>query len=92
MARLYSVKQEIPSVMAGFFVVILSTFWKTPAHMPSKSTFTTHIQIPGMSHIVKVSDNTYTVDANGRLATIQEIATSIAPNTTVNYSFIWEER
>lgn len=61
-------------------------FGKTPAHMPSKSAMVTAISIPGMPAIEY--DYTYTVDAEGRLATCVENGTV----RNVQYTLNWEER
>lgn len=70
---------EIPELCAQ------GCFGKMPAHMPSKETFTSALPIPGMDPIVKVTEYTYTTDAEGRLATYEA-------NGTTRYTFNWEER
>ena len=65
-------------------------FGKLPAHMPAKKTFTTSLPIPGMPPIVRISNYTYTVNADGRLASCVEIDET--DDNTTNYTFNWEER
>ena len=65
-------------------------FGKLPAHMPAQETITTAIPIPGMDPLVVTTNYTYTINADGRLATCVE--TGGANDETTNYTFIWEER
>lgn len=65
-------------------------FGKLPAHMPAQKTLTTTFPIPGMDPHVVTTNFTYTVNADGRLATCVE--TGGADNRTTNYNFNWEER
>ena len=65
-------------------------FGKLPAHMPAQGNITTTIPIPGMAPIVETINYTYTVNADGRLATCLE--TGGTDNRTTNYIFNWEER
>lgn len=65
-------------------------FGKLPAHMPAKETITTALSIPGMDPLVITTNYTYTVNAEGRLATCVE--TGGADDHTTNYTFNWEER
>ena len=52
-----------------------------------KRTLTTAFPIPGIDPIVKITNFTYTVNAEGRLATSVETDET----HTTNYTFIWEE-
>ena len=65
-------------------------FGKLPAHMPAQKTMTTSLAIPGVPPIIKTSNYTYTVDAEGRLATSME--TDGTTGSITQYTFIWEER
>lgn len=65
-------------------------FGKLPAHMPAQKTVTTSLSIPGMPPVIKTSNFTYTVDAEGRLATCVE--TDASNGSTTHYTFNWEER
>ena len=65
-------------------------FGKLPAHMPSKRTMTITLPIPGMEPVVTPSSFTYTVNAEGRLATCVE--TDETNGDITKYTFIWEER
>ena len=65
-------------------------FGKLPAHMPAKRTMTTSLPIPGMDPIIMTSTYTYTVDADGHLATSMETKESNGDIT--QHTFNWEER
>ena len=65
-------------------------FGKLPAHMPAQKTLTTALPIPGMAPIIITTNYTYTVDAEGRLAT--SVATDETNGDTTSYTFNWEER
>lgn len=65
-------------------------FGTLPAHMPSKRTLTTTFPIPGMPPVVLINNYTYTLNAEGRLATFEDINES--NNSTTSYTLIWEER
>lgn len=65
-------------------------FGTLPAHMPSKRTLTTTFPFPGMPPIVINNNYTYTLDAEGRLATFED--TNESNNSTTSYTLIWEER
>lgn len=64
-------------------------FGKLPAHMPAQRTLTTSFPIPGIPPIVVTNNYTYTVNAEGRLATCLE--TKEETGVSISYSFIWEE-
>ena len=66
-------------------------FGKLPAHMPAKRTLTTAFPIPGMPPIVITTNYTYTVDAEGHLASSEE-TTDTNDNNITKYTFNWEER
>jgi hypothetical protein len=65
-------------------------FGKLPAHMPAQETITTTLPVPGTDPLVMITNYTYTVNADGRLATCVE--TGGADDRTANYTFNWEER
>ena len=65
-------------------------FGKMPAHMPAQRTLTTTLPIPGMDPIIVITNYTYTVDAEGRLATSEE--TKENEDDTTIYILNWEER
>ena len=65
-------------------------FGKLPAHMPSKRTMTITLPLPGMPPYVYTNNYTYTLNAEGRLATIKD--TNDSSNETATYTLIWEER
>ena len=65
-------------------------FGKLPAHMPAKRTLTTGIPIPGMPLFIETTNYTYTIDAEGRLATSTEIREGYEDSAF--YIYNWEER
>ena len=65
-------------------------FGSLPAHMPSKRTMTTTLPIPGMDPFVWTNNYAYTLNAEGRLATL--VDTGDSHGETTSYTFIWEER
>lgn len=65
-------------------------FGTLPAHMPSKRTMTATLSIPGMPPYVTINNYSYTLNAEGRLATFTD--TNDANDRKVSYTFIWEER
>ena len=64
-------------------------FGKLPVHMPAKRTMTTALPVPGMAPIVIISNYTYTVNAEGRLAT--SLKTDETNGDTTQHTFIWKE-
>jgi len=65
-------------------------FGTLPSHMPSKRTNTVEFPIPGMPPYVTVDTYTYTLNAEGRLATMEAVMET--PDEAPTYTFIWEER
>ena len=64
-------------------------FGTLPAHMPSKRTMTTTL-LPGMPPFVSTYHYNYTLNADGRLATVE--ATNESDNKTTTHTLTWEER
>ena len=84
-------KFDLLGYYGGFQELCTQGFFGTlPAHLPSKRTMTVALPIPGMSPYVYTNNYAYTLNAEGRLATVEDMNES--SNETTTYTLIWEER